>query len=322
MRWLPVLEAATRRLVLWILAALFATTVAAGDFAYVTNQNSDEVSVLDLEAGVELRLVSVPGKPAGIAADGQGHFYTVSPDSKTVRRHDATTDAVLAEVTLNGGPIGIALDLARRHVFVSDWYNARVWVLDAMTLRERGTLATGSAPAGLAVSPDGRLLACADRDADEVSIFDLTTLTLLHRMPVGARPFGLGFAPDGRLFVGNVGSDDVTVLDALIGKVLATVTVGARPYGVAFAAERAFVTNQYADTVSVIDLATLAPIATIDVGEYPEGIDSTTDNTRVVVANWFSNSVSVIDAANLEVIAEIGTGDGPRAFGKFIAKGE
>lgn len=322
MLWLHVLEAATKRLVLWILSVLVATSVAAGDFAYVTNQNSDEVSVLDLDAGIELRRVFVPGKPAGIAADGQGHFYTVSPDSKTVRRHDATTDAVLAEVTLDGGPIGVALDMARGHVFVSDWYNSRVWVLDALTLREQGILETGSAPAGLAVSPDGRLLACADRDADKVSVFDLTTLALLHRIPVGARPFGLGFAPDGRLFVGNVGSDDVTVLDAQTGNVLATVPVGARPYGVAFAAERAFVTNQYADTVSVIDLATLAPVATIDVGEYPEGIDSTTDDNRVVVANWFSNSVSVIDATKLEVIAEIETGDGPRAFGKFVVKGE
>ncbi|MEP3332336.1 beta-propeller fold lactonase family protein [Sedimentitalea sp.] len=322
MHWPRVLVAATRRIFSWLLPALVVTSVAAGDFAYVTNQNSDEVSVLDLDAGVELRRVSVPGKPAGIAADGQGQFYTVSPDSKTVRRIDATTDAVLAEAVLEGGPIGIALDMPRGHAFVSVWYNARVWVLDAVTLVELGTLETGSAPAGLAVSPDGRLLACADRDADKVSVFDLATLTLLHRVAVGERPFGLGFAPNGRLFVGNVGSDDVTVLDALTGELLATVPVGSRPYGVAFAAGRAFVTNQYADTVSAIDLATLAPIATIDVGEYPEGIDSTTDQTRVVVANWFSNSVSVIDANNLAVVAEIETGDGPRAFGKFVVKGE
>ena len=284
-----------------MIPALVASALAAGDFAYVTNQNSEDLSILDLDAGTEVARISIPGKPAGVAATAGGHVFTVSPDSKVVRRLDAT-GAVQAEVTLDGGPIGIAADPARGRVFVSDWYNARIWVLDASTLEIAQMLETGSAPAGLAVSPDGMLLASADRDSDQVSVFDMETLDLRHRLPVGTRPFGLAFAPDGRLFVGNVGTDDVTVLDAVEGTTLATVEVGARPYGVAFAQGRAFVSNQYADSVSVIDLATLAPVGLIDVGEYPEGIDATPDRDT------------------LEVTGEIDTGDGPRAFGAFIQR--
>lgn len=299
------------------LSSLVASPLAAGDFAFVTNQNSEDLSILDLDARTEVGRVSIPGNPAGVAVLDDTHIYTVSPDSKEIRRIDAD-GALLARVTLDGGPIGITLDPAHQRVFVSDWYNARIWVLDADTLQQTGVLETGSAPAGMDVSPDGTLLASADRDADQVSIFALSDLSLLHRLPVGTRPFGLHFAPDGRLFVGNVGSDDVTVLDATAGKALATVKVGARPYGVAFAQGRAFVTNQYADTVSVIDLETLAPIGLIDVGEYPEGIDVTGDNRTVVVANWFSNTVSLIDPTAMEVVGEIDTGDGPRAFGTFV----
>lgn len=315
MRWSKSLarpEAILALAVFWSLAPW----PAAGDIAYVTNQNSEEVSILDLAAGSERARVPVPGKPAGVAA-APGGFFTVSPDSKTVRRFDATGTQT-GEVVLDGGPIGIAADPASGRVFVSDWYNARIWVIDGATMTVSGTLATGSAPAGLAVSPDGRFLVSADRDADRVSVFDLATLAPHAAIRVGTRPFGLGFAPDGRLFVGNVGSDDVTVLDPA-GGVLATVPVGARPYGVAFARGRAFVTNQYADTVSVIDLATLAPVAEIAVGEYPEGIDVTSDGATVVVANWFSNTVSLIDPERLTVTGEIATGDGPRAFGRFIA---
>ena len=304
----------------WVLPALVATSVVAGDLALITNQISEDISVIDLSTGAEHMRIPVPGKPAGVAAGPDGAVYAVSPDSATVRRFDALSGALQAEVHLDGGPIGIALAAQAGLAFVSDWYNARIWVLQAGTLEPFGELATGAAPAGLAVSPDGTLLVSADRDADQVSVFDIKTLALRHRLDVGTRPFGLGFAPDGRLFVGNVGTNDVTVLDPLAGKTLATIAVGARPYGVAFAQGRAFVSNQYADTVSVIDLGTLSVEATVDVGEYPEGIDISSDSRTVIVANWFSNTVSLIDAKTLEVTGEIATGDGPRAFGAFVMK--
>ena len=318
MRWPNGSERRIRRIALWGLPALVATSVVAGDFAYVTNQNSEEVSILDLDARAEMARIPVPGQPAGIVTAPPGHFFTVSPGSKLVRKLGADSGEVLATAMLDGGPIGIALAARSRKLFVSDWYNARIWVLDPETLSVLSELPTGAAPAGLAVSPDGETLVSADRDADRVSVFDLDGLELRHRLVVGTRPFGLGFAPDGRLFVCNVGSDDVTILDPVSGRTLATVPVGARPYGVAFAQGRAFVTNQYSDTVSVIDLETLATVATLEVGEYPEGIDTSSDRQTVVVANWFSNTVSLINADTLQVTGEIGTGDGPRAFGKFI----
>ncbi|SFR00063.1 40-residue YVTN family beta-propeller repeat-containing protein [Poseidonocella sedimentorum] len=317
MPWPPGLARATDLLAV-LLALTPAAPAAAGDFAFVTNQNSSELSVIDLEARRELRRVPVPGNPAGVAVGAGGAVYTVSPESKTVRRFDA--GALAAETVLDGGPIGIAVDGHTDRVFVSDWYNARIWVLDGESLALEATLETGSAPAGLAIH--GRRLAAADRDANQVSFFDIDSLAPLGAALVGERPFGIGFAPDGVLWACNVGSDDVTLIDPETLRALATVPVGDRPYGVAFAAGRAFVSNQYADTVSVIDLETRAPIAVLDVGEYPEGIDVTRDKRTVVVANWFSNSISLIDAAGLEVVGEIDTGDGPRAFGKFVTTGE
>ncbi|WP_323772466.1 YncE family protein [Antarctobacter sp.] len=308
---------AARALILCVVAAL----PAAADTAFVTCQNGDGLSVLDLTGGQERARWSVPGKPAGVAVSRDGAVFTVAPDSKTVRRHDRS-GTVLAEVALDGGPIGIAHDARRGRVFVSDWYNARIWVLSDDTLTLDQELMTGAAPAGLALSEDGRFLASADRDADQVSVFDADTLALLHRVTVGIRPFGLRFAPDGRLFVGNVGSNDVSVVDAAAGSVTATVPVGERPYGVAFAAGRAFVTNQYENTVSVIDMGALTEVTRIEVGEYPEGIDVTADGSRIVVANWFDNTASVIDAKALTVLKDLDTCDGPRAFGVFLLGGE
>lgn len=317
MRWLSGSVRPLRDFALSTALAL-AAWPAAGDVAFVTCQNGDAVSVLDLDTGQERARWSVPGKPAGVAVSAGGAVFTVSPDSKTVRRYSAD-GTLVAETRLDGGPMGVAHDAVRGRLFVSDWYNARLWVLDDGTLELLTELPAGAAPAGLALSPDGTLLAAAERDADRVSLYDAETLALQRVVAVGTRPFGLGFAPDGRLFVGNVGSNDVTVIAPQPGRVLATIPVGERPYGVAFARSRAFVTNQYENTVSVIALDDLSAVATLEVGEYPEGIAATGDG-RIAVANWFDNTLSLIDARTLETVAALDTADGPRAFGAFILK--
>ncbi|MBD1545390.1 YncE family protein [Labrenzia aggregata] len=291
----------------------------AGSFAFVTNQNSSDVSVLDLENRKEIQRIPVAGKPAGIAVSARlNAFYTVSPDSKTVRRFSLSTCKVIASAELPGGPMAVAAAPQSGLVFVSDWYNARIFVLDAEELTLTGELKTGGAPAEMIVAEDGSWLASADRDSNQVSIFDLPDMTLRARIAVGERPFGIGVDPQGRIHAANVGSDSVSVIDPETKSVIATVPVGARPYGVAFANGRAFTTDQYADTVSVYRLSDFAPEDTLDVGEYPEGIDATPDGRLVVSTNWFSNTVSLIDPETLEVVGEIETGDGPRADGKFI----
>ena len=303
-----------------LLLSLAASSLAAGDLAFVTCQNGDALSVIDVVTEKEVSRWSLPGKPAGVAAS-PGAVFTVSADSKVVRRLDPSNGHVLAHVTLDGGPIGITVDARRARVFVSDWYNARIWVLEAESLGTETELVTGAAPAGLDISPDGTVLASADRDADQVSLFDAESLTLRHRIDTGTRPFGLRFAPDGRLFVANVGSNDVTVIDPIAGTVTATVAVGERPYGVAFARNRAFITNQYENTVSVIDLATFATLATLESGEYPEGIDPTSDGGHILLGNWLDNTVTKSDAETLSVVETIDTCDGPRAFGAFVLGG-
>lgn len=303
-----------------LVAALLAPGQAAADYAYVTNQSSSDLSIIDLERMTEVRRIAVPGMPAGVAvSEALRAVFTVSPDSKTLRRFGLGSDRPEIERRLDGGPIGVAIDEKRRRVFVSDWYNARVWVLSADELALTTTLETGSAPAGLAISPDRRWLATADRDSNQVSIFDAETLALVHRVTVGERPFGVTFAPDGRLFSADVGSNTVTAVDPVSGAVLGKAETRERPYGLTFAEGRGFVTNQYDDTVSVFDATTYAPVAVIDVGGYPEGIDTTADGLKVAVANWDTNTLSVIDARTLKVVGEVATGDGPRAFGLFLS---
>ena len=301
-------------------SALLTTGSALGaDLAFVTNQSSSDLSVIDLDRGAEVRRVPIPGNPAGVAVSAAlGSVFVVSPETKTVSRVDPEGTEAAEVLQLDGGPIGIAVDDTRRRLFVSDWYNARIWVIDGERFEVTATLETGSAPAGLAVTEDGRWLVSADRDADQVTIFDAETLERTGSVTVGVRPFGLTAGPDGLIYSGDVGTDTVSVVDPAEARLVTKIPVGARPYGIAFAKGRGFVTNQYADSVTVFDLKTFSHVDTIDVGEYPEGIDVAPDGRTLLIACWFSNALFTMDAETLVVGKEIETGDGPRAFGLFV----
>ncbi|MBK5933308.1 YVTN family beta-propeller protein [Rhodovulum imhoffii] len=319
MRWLTVSALRALRLAAVCLGTAGATHA---ETAYITCQSSQEVGVTDLDTGESGALWPIPGQPAGVAIGQRDDIYIVAPGAKAVHRLARATGKALAHTTLEGGPTGIALDAKRGRLFVSDWFNARLWVLEAATLATLAELATGKSPAGIALSEDGLFLASADKGADQVSLFDARSLVRLGAVPVGSRPYGLRFAPDGRLFVANVGSNDVSVIDPRKRILLATVPVGERPYAIAFAHGRAFVTNQYHNTVSVIALKDLSAVGRIDVGDYPEGIDTTGDGKFIVLVNWFGNTLMTIDADTLDVRETFDTCDGPRAFGTFLAPGD
>lgn len=300
-----------------LLLVLMGSPVLAGDLAFVTSQNGNAVTVVDLGQGRILAQARIPGAPAPVAYDpASARAYVIAADTGRLHVLDEAA-RLLHHVDLGAGAFGLAA--GRGAVFVTDWYGARLTRLDD-TLAPVWSVATGAAPAGVAVGADGLLVATADRDADAVSIFDAGSGDLLHRVATaGAHPFGITFH-DGRLFTADVQGDVVSVIDPAAGRLVGQVPTGSHPYALAFAAERGFVTDQYDGTVTVFDTATLAVLATVPVGDYPEGIAPLPDGSGVAVANWDSDSLVVLDAMTLKVRQQIAMPPGPRAFGSFTGR--
>lgn len=298
-----------------MLYTALAGSAASADLAFVTSQNADMLSVVDLASGQVLATTPVSGAPAPVAYDpAQGRAYVIA--AKTGRLTVvAENGAVRRTVKLPEGAFGLAV-AADGGLFVTEWYQGRLIRLDA-DLRQIWSVPTGKASAGVAT--DGRLVATADRDDDQVSVFDAQTGALVSRVQVGAHPYAVAFH-DGRIWTADVQSDTVSVVDPVAGRMTGQVKTGSHPYGLAFAGGRGFVTDQYAGTVTVFDPKTLAVTDTLDTGDYPEGIAALPDGSGVVVAHWDSNSLVWIDAASLKITREIAMPDGPRAFGAFTGR--
>ncbi|MDP5307041.1 YncE family protein [Paracoccus spongiarum] len=302
------------------LVGLLALTspAGAGDIAFVTSQNGNAVSILDLDRQRIVASARIEGAPAPVAYDSaRGLAYVIAAETGRLSVLDEAARLV-AKADLGEGAFGVAV-APGGGIFVTDWFGDRLTRLDA-GLAPLWSAATGDAPAGVAVSPDGVLVATADRDANAVSIFDAMTGRLLRRVrTAGEHPFGLTFH-DGRLWTADVQGNRVSVIDPIAGRLIGAVPTGSHPYAVAFAAGRGFVTNQYAGTLTVFDPRTLEITGEVVTGDYPEGIAALPDGSGVVVANWDSDSVQIIDAASLSVRAAIEVPAGPRAFGQFTGR--
>jgi len=287
----------------------------AADLAFVTSQNAEVVSLVDLQNGQVMAETPVPGAPAPVAFDPEhGRAYVISAGTGLLTVLDDKA-AVVRTLPLPEGAFGIAL-APDGGLFVTEWYQSRLLRLDK-DLNVLWTASTGKAPAGVAT--DGKLVATADRDDDQVSILDAGTGKRLATVPVGKHPYAVLFH-DGKLWTADVQSDTVSVVDPVAGQKIGQVPTGSHPYGVAFAGGRGFVTNQYAGTVTVFDPQTLTVLGTLETGDYPEGIAPLPDGSGVVVAHWDSNTLVWIDAATLKITRESELPDGPRAFGAFTGR--
>lgn len=305
----------------------FAASALAAPFAYITNQGSHDVSVIDLASQQVVGTVGVGRSPAGVVASSRaGKVFVSNPDSRSISVIDMREQRVVGTLPAGDGPVGIDASPDGRLLFAADWFANRLMVFDtAATGSQHAPLAridVGRAPAGVAAHTDNDTVFVAERDDDSVAVVDVRERRVLSRVKVGSHPFALLFdAARQRLYALNVQSDDVSVIDARDTRalrVIALVKVGKAPYGAALAHAGAllYVTNQHDDSVSVVDADSLKLLRTLGGFGYPEGVAAHDD--KVYVVNWMDDQVSVLDAESGRALHHIATGKNSRGFGAFI----
>jgi YVTN family beta-propeller protein len=230
-----------------------------------------------------------------------------------------------ATVTVTGlGPIGsipvgrilnaIAVSADGTRVYVSNYGDDTVSVIDTATDRVVTNIPVGDQPKGVAISPDGTHVFVSSFRSDIVSVIETATDRVLTNIPVENNPTGITVSPDGtRVYVSNQESQRVSVIDTVTNRVLWNIPVGGAPRGVAINPDgtRVYVANSNSGTVSVIDTATDRVVTNIRVGDRPYGIACSPDGTRVYVTIYGDDTVSVIDTTTNRVVTYIPVGSYP-----------
>jgi YVTN family beta-propeller protein len=301
-------------------ASYVQSSLSMGPYAFITNFDSNNVSVIDTVNNNVTAIVNVGSNPFGVAVNPDGtKAYVTNSGNNTVSVIDTTTNNVTSTIKVGSEPIGIAVDPDGIKVYVAARNSNIVSVIDTLNNNVTAAMNVGNNPIGVAVNQKSAYV--TNSGSDNISVINITSNTVMDTIDVGQIPTGVAVSPDGiKVYVANQGSNNISVINTTSNTVTDTINVGQNPIGVAATLDgtKVYVANQGSNNVSVINTTT-NDVTTVNVGQSPIGIAITPDGTKVYVANQGSNTTSVIDTVTNNIIKTINVGSNPAAFGQFIS---
>jgi PQQ-dependent catabolism-associated beta-propeller protein len=320
------------------LAISILAPVASAQRAYVTNEVSQDLTVIATASDSVVATIPLGARARGVKVSPDGRFVYVAL-SGSPRCPPTMPDEECAKLPADKSKDGIAeLDVATHKVvrilpggsdpeqfdlspdgsrlYVSNEDAGVASILDLKSAKLVATVPVGTEPEGVAVSPDGKAVYVTAETDHVVTALDAATGKELARVKVGRRPRDLAFSPDGRrLYVSAEVDGTVSVIDVPQHRVIAVITLpkGALPMGVEVSPDgkRVYVAGGRGGTVEVIDAETNKIIGSVKVGRRPWGIALTPDGEKLYAANGPSDDVSVVDTESLRVVATITAGKSP-----------
>lgn len=205
---------------------------STGSRAYVTNQFSQNVGVIDVASNTQITTVPVVGNPfAVIVAPGDSIIYvTTTADSLF------GISAATSQITRRFGLPIISNGFAIRDslLFVSTRDVGTVTEINMKTNTILRTLPVGGGPQGIVVSPDGTVLYVANEN-QTLEFWSLTSNVSLGATALAGRGFGLARrSTDGYLYVTTLEGGQIQVINPATQQIVRSIDVGGIPRRIAF----------------------------------------------------------------------------------------
>ena len=177
----------------------FASAAAAAPTAYVPNEGSGDVSVIDTATDKVTGTFKLAQKARGIAVSADGtRVYLSDQAANALVIVDPQKRVVVGTVPLGDSPEAIYLSPDGKLLAAAIEENDQVLLIDTATLKVvRIIKMRGKNPEHAVWSPDGKWLYVSAEEADSVDIVDVALGQVIKSVKVGDRPRGIGFLPDG-----------------------------------------------------------------------------------------------------------------------------
>jgi YVTN family beta-propeller protein len=208
-----------------------------GTYAYVTNQFSSNVGVIDLVTETQATTIPVSGDPYRVvlSPDGASLFVTGNADSLFIV--DVASRAITARLAVGADANGLAADYTGSRLYVSNQSDGTVAEVDLTTNTVVRVLQIGGHPQELVLSPGGTLLFVAD-ETGAVQVWSLRKGSKRGEIAVPGGAFAMAVSPDWRqLYISSSLGGAVYMIDWKTGATLNTVTTGGTPRRIAFTAD-------------------------------------------------------------------------------------
>ncbi|SDL26954.1 40-residue YVTN family beta-propeller repeat-containing protein [Arthrobacter sp. ov407] len=270
-----------------------------GTAAYVANEGSNTLSVVDPENGTVRTTLPVGNSPRGVAIspDGAQAFVTNSGDN-TVSVINTATGALAATIAVGSGwgASAVAFTPDGAKAYVTNAGEGTVAVIDVGSASVGAVIPVGVEPVAVSITPDGTQAIVTNFSDDTVSVIETATDRVVKTMPVSGGPRSVVVTPDGlNALVSCGGTNSISVVHLATTQV-STVQVGSRPAGVALTASgtRALVASTGSNELSVVDVASGRSLGTFPTGTSPSGVAVAPDGSTALVTNSGGETVSIV----------------------------
>lgn len=293
---------------------------------YVANQDSDTVSVIDVDSLTLIENIAVGDFPHNVNHTADGELVLVtnknlnisSPPSLTII--SSASNQVVDVVENIGSRVEHVVSIGSDFAYVTeDLEHNAVAVIDIAQRRVSRYISVGVKPHGLWPTPAGDALFVPNQLSGTLSKIDVSTGEVVGEASIGRTPTMASVSPDGQtVYVTLYGERGVAVINANLVEsgrlqINDVIDVGERPAQVAVTPDGNYVLVpcEGAGALYVIDAHAGEVVSVINTGAGAHGVDVSDDSSLAFVSNRGPGTLSVVDLANRVVLKQIKVGENP-----------
>jgi YVTN family beta-propeller protein len=225
----------------------------SGTKAYVADQFSQGVSVIDVASNTRERVIPVPGDPkTSIVSPDDTRLYVLT-NANRVFQIDLSTDQITASIPFSQTPNGLAFHPNGYILYVSTRLGGTTAEIDTRNMTVLRSFFGGGLTQEIVVAPDGSELYVVNENGN-LEIHNLQTGARAATVFLGGQPFGLAMTADNlQLYVSQMSAGTVSVVDRQTRAVVKVIPTGGIPRHIAFSFDggTAIITNE-ADYVTFV----------------------------------------------------------------------
>ncbi len=277
---------------------------------YVTNSDSDCVTVIDRQQDRVVATIAVGHLPMGIVASPDGSkIYVANSGSSNIFVIDTSVNRVINTISNFGySPAELALSGDGLTLYATNPDSDNISVIDTVSNIVTGSISVENNPAGIVVDQDRHKVYVANKASNSISIIDMDTSAVENTVTVGFNPTGVVIHED-KLYVANSGSNSIYVLNLPSYTITKTISVGQKPTWLLSGLRgRVYVSNANSNEISFVYPDMGLVTRNVSTGDLPSKMAIDQRRRKLYVVNSMSEDVSVIDLPtyNIKNVIQVG----------------
>jgi len=280
--------------------------------AYVSNEGSNCVTVIDKQEDSVVGTIAVGEAPRGIIASSDGaRIYVANSSSNTITVIDTSANRVSTTIDNSGySPEELALSWDDNTLFVTNPRSNNVSVIDVESNVVVARINVGEKPIDIVADTERRKLYVSNYYSLSISVIDMATRLVENTINLNSNPKYLALCDD-CLYIGNESINDVYLIN-IPSYSIDTINIGSRPERlVCGLTNRVYAGNIGFDEISFLHTSLNIITKNIAVGRTPAGMDVDAIRRKLYVTNKSSGDVSVIGIKTERVIKTVHVGKKP-----------